>query len=189
MVKKYIPSIITIFRVIGSVILFFMVPFATPFYVLYTLCGVSDALDGWLARIWKVQSDKGAVLDSVADLIFYTVFVIRLFPVLEQELPVWGWCYFWSILFLRFLSYGTVAIKFRRFAAVHTYCNKMTGVALFCVPYMRFFLNMSQIALIVCTIAFIATIEEWMIHLRSGSYNPEIKSYWSLIRKNISEDR
>lgn len=182
MIKQYIPSLITVFRIVGSIILFFMIPFQFPFYVLYTLCGISDVLDGVLARAWKVQTDRGAILDSIADLVFYIVFMIRLLPVLQVELPGWGWGYFFAVLFLRLLSYLTVALKFHRFAAVHTYGNKMTGVALFCVPYMRFGLNMPEIALIVCTIALVATVEEWMIHLHSDTYNPDIKTYVTLMK-------
>lgn len=180
--KKIIPSLITIFRIIGSIVLFFMVPFETPFYVLYTLCGFSDVLDGLLARAWKVESDKGAALDSCADLLFYTVFMIRLLPILQNELPIWGWCYLFAVLLVRMASYLTVAVKFHRFAAVHTYGNKLTGLALFMVPYMRFGLNMSQIALIVCTIAMVASLEELVIHLSAHEYRPEIKCYVALMK-------
>lgn len=36
-------------------------------FLLFVGAGVSDAVDGWLARRWKAQSALGALLDPVAD--------------------------------------------------------------------------------------------------------------------------
>ena len=41
-----------------------------PFWVLYLIAGVTDMLDGFLARRWGVESHFGARLDSVADFVF-----------------------------------------------------------------------------------------------------------------------
>lgn len=182
MIKKYIPSVITVFRLISSIVLLFMAPFQTPFFILYSLCGISDVVDGCLARIWKVESDKGAALDSTADLLFYSVFMIRFIPVLRRELPIWGWCYLFLVLSIRALSYLTVALKFHRFAAVHTYGNKLTGIAVFGTPYLKFALSMPHIALLVGTIGFLAAIDEWLIHICSNEYRPEIKSFVRLLK-------
>lgn len=35
--------------------------------------GCSDALDGWVARRWQVQSRSGAILDAVADKLFVLI--------------------------------------------------------------------------------------------------------------------
>lgn len=47
---KQIPNIITIFRMIGSVALLLPKQFSTGFLLLYLLCGLSDVLDGYIAR-------------------------------------------------------------------------------------------------------------------------------------------
>jgi cardiolipin synthase len=36
-------------------------------FLLFVGAGVSDAIDGWMARAWKAQSALGALLDPVAD--------------------------------------------------------------------------------------------------------------------------
>ena len=41
-----------------------------PFWTLYALCGISDMVDGWLARRLHAETKAGAILDSVADLSF-----------------------------------------------------------------------------------------------------------------------
>ena len=40
-----------------------------PFWVLYLIAGLTDMLDGFLARRWGVESKFGARLDSLADLV------------------------------------------------------------------------------------------------------------------------
>ena len=76
--KKNIPNIITAVRIIGAAVLLFVEPLVVPFYVIYTLCGLSDAIDGFVARLIGAESALGAKLDSVADLMFYAVMLIHL---------------------------------------------------------------------------------------------------------------
>ncbi|KAJ3348633.1 hypothetical protein HDU91_006534 [Kappamyces sp. JEL0680] len=45
---------------------------------LLVLAGVTDALDGWIARRWKMQSAIGSVLDPAADKILMTTLVVSL---------------------------------------------------------------------------------------------------------------
>jgi phosphatidylglycerophosphate synthase len=42
----------------------------TLFLTLFLIAGLTDAIDGYLARKWKVQSKLGARLDSIADYAF-----------------------------------------------------------------------------------------------------------------------
>ena len=74
-------------RVAGSIGLLFCDVAGWMFWALYALCGISDMVDGWLARNLQAESKTGAVLDSVADIVFVACCAIRLFPVLE--IPVW----------------------------------------------------------------------------------------------------
>lgn len=50
------------------------------FFVLYILCGISDVLDGLIARALHTESEIGATLDSVADLIFAIMYIIKILP-------------------------------------------------------------------------------------------------------------
>ena len=45
---KYLPNALTLLRIVLCVPLLFMRPFSVWFFVLYTICGVSDMLDGYL---------------------------------------------------------------------------------------------------------------------------------------------
>ena len=62
------------------------------FYTLYIVAGLSDILDGWVARRTNTASDFGAKWDTVADLVFVAVCLIKLLPILTIPL----WLYIWT---------------------------------------------------------------------------------------------
>ena len=68
-----LPNFVTGLRMVGTFLLLFTKAFSPAFYVVYSICGISDVLDGFLARRTGTASEFGARLDSVADLLFYTV--------------------------------------------------------------------------------------------------------------------
>lgn len=64
-----IPNLITIGRIILVPVVFWLVVSGrhqTAFY-LFVLAGVSDAVDGWLAKRFDWQTELGAYLDPMAD--------------------------------------------------------------------------------------------------------------------------
>lgn len=52
------------------------------------LAGLTDVLDGWLARRLRAETAIGAVIDPVADKIFALTVMVTL--LVEQRLPGWG---------------------------------------------------------------------------------------------------
>lgn len=65
-----IANIITALRIVGCALLFVWPPLSLPFLLVYAWCGISDVLDGALARRFALQSDFGSALDSIADALF-----------------------------------------------------------------------------------------------------------------------
>ena len=49
-IYRHIADIITGLRICGAVTLLFLVPLSPVFYIVYTLTGLTDVLDGWAAR-------------------------------------------------------------------------------------------------------------------------------------------
>ena len=80
-------NIITILRILCSIALLFCPVFSLVFYALYITAGVSDMLDGWVARRTHTTSELGAKLDTIADVVFVIVCLVRLLPVLD--IPTW----------------------------------------------------------------------------------------------------
>ena len=175
-----VPNILTAFRIVGSLCLLFFRPPSLSFYILYSLCGFSDVLDGWIARSTGTTSELGAKLDSIADLLFYFVMVMGIMPVLIDILPVWLWAATGVVVLLRLASYLTAAIKYGRFASMHTYMNKVTGAAMFTMPYCLLAPCAVALCAVICLIAGLSSLEELIIHLVRREYNSGVKTIFDI---------
>lgn len=173
-----LPNCITATRIIGTLCLIPVQSLSPAFYGLYTLTGLTDVLDGWIARKMGNASELGAKLDSIADLIFYAVMLIKTFPILRTRLPVEIWYAVAMVLLLRLSAYLAAAVKYRRFASLHTYMNKLTGAAVFCVPYVISLPFAVPACWGICTVAAIASGEELLIHIRNKTYEQNRKTIW-----------
>lgn len=171
-----LPNCLTGLRIAGALGLLFVRTGSPGFYGLYTLCGVSDVLDGWAARRLNAVSERGARLDSAADLLFCAAAMVRLLPVLWALLPPMVWCGAAAVLAVRLASYGVAAVKYRRFAPLHTWLNKLTGVAVFAIPYGLLTPWDVPLCAAACGLAALAAAEELLIHLRAGVYDPDVKT-------------
>lgn len=160
MIRKNIANIITITRIIGTVFLIFNRVMSVPFLIAYIYSGLSDVIDGFLARKLNITSDLGRKLDSISDLFFYTVMMIKIWPFLVAYLPPFMWNIIWIILGIRICLYVHTQIKHHEFLANHTVFNKATGVAMFLLPFMLVTDYFLLYAAMVETIAAIAAIYE-----------------------------
>jgi len=179
-----LPNIITAVRLIGAVCLIFAQNFTTAFFIILTVCGISDLIDGTVARLMHSTSEFGARLDSVADLTFYSVMMAKLLPVLFDRLPKSLLYAALCVLIIRLLSYGIAAAKYHKFASLHTYMNKVTGVFVFFVPYFIPTEFAVYYSVAVCSVAALASVEELMIHAVTDSYNSDIQSFAVWMMKN-----
>jgi CDP-diacylglycerol--glycerol-3-phosphate 3-phosphatidyltransferase len=124
-----IPSIISALRILGALCLLFVNPTSVGFWVIYGLCGISDMLDGYLARKLHAESKTGAALDSVADICFVVCCAIRLIPVVQ--IPTWLWIWAGVIVAIKIVNQVSALIVRKRFCFPHTKANKLTGFLLF----------------------------------------------------------
>lgn len=169
-------DIITIFRIAGTLVLLFLRSFSVPFFCVYALTGLTDMLDGFIARKTHTESSFGARLDSIADLLFYTVMLIKIFPTLWTALPKEIWYAVAAILIIRISAYLTAAFKYRLFASLHTYLNKLTGLAVFLIPFLIITKYSVIYSLSVCAVAALASLEELVILITKRSYDSDTKS-------------
>ena len=126
---KRVPNIISALRILGAIGLLFFYPASVAFWVIYGLCGISDMLDGYLARKLHAESKTGAVLDSVADICFVACCAIKLITVME--IPTWLWIWAGLIVVIKLVNQVSALVICKRFCFPHTKANKMTGLLLF----------------------------------------------------------
>ena len=167
---------VTSLRMAASLVLLALPLRSAWFLAVYTLTGLTDVLDGWLARKTGTASEFGAKLDSMADLLFYGVLLLRFFPVLRQALPTTIWYAVAVILVVRLAAYAAAGIKYHRFASLHTRLNKLTGGAVFLLPYVLVLSSGVTYSWFVCALALAASAEELAIHLCRKKYRADRRS-------------
>lgn len=125
----HLPNIITGLRIATSISLLFCEVIGWPFWALYALCGISDILDGWLARKLNAETKVGAILDSVSDIVFVACCSIRLLPAID--IPIWLWIWAGVIVFIKIVNQVSALFVLKRFCFPHTPADKLTGLLLF----------------------------------------------------------
>lgn len=155
---KLLANSITTIRIICSIALLFFSAFSTAFYILYITAGVSDMMDGWVARRTHTASELGAKLDTIADIVFVIVCLVQLLPVLN--IPVWLWVWIGIIALIKIINIISGFIVQKRFVSVHSTMNKVTGLLLFVLPLTISFINLKYSATVVCIFATFAAIQE-----------------------------
>ena len=162
-----IPNIISALRIPGAILLLLFYPTSVAFWIIYGLCGISDMLDGHLARKLHAESKTGAVLDSVADICFVACSAVRLVPVVQ--IPTWLWIWAGVIAAIKIVNQVSALIVCKRFCFPHTKENKLTGLLLFLsVPTV--FWSIVPIASVAGVASFAAVQEGHFI--RTGRVEP-----------------
>lgn len=77
---KNLVNIMTISRIFVSFFIFFLITLKSYLFalILFVIASLTDYLDGYLARKYKVESDFGRILDPIADKILISVLFIAL---------------------------------------------------------------------------------------------------------------
>ena len=115
-------------------------------------------IDGTIARKTNSISRFGSQLDTAADLVFVTVSLFRLLPVIH--LPVWLWIWGGVIAMIKIgnILWGYVFKK--QFISLHTIMNKIAGLLLFLWPFTWSLVEMKYSSIAVCSIAACAALQE-----------------------------
>jgi len=176
---KYIPNALSIARFF-IIIAFIIVavldsPIAPAAMILFLVAGLTDMLDGPIARRTNNTSELGAELDSIADHFMIIVAVFVLIP----ALGLWSWLLptIWVALASKLISLVPAFVKYRKIYFIHTTLSKITAVLLFLGAIIYFFLysfispqaaiyvlNVYLLAVII--IVFVNSIEEILIILK-----------------------
>ena len=151
-------DLITGFRILCAFALLFCQPFSPPFILLYLIAGITDMIDGTVARMTATTSEFGSKLDTAADFVFVAVCLWKLLPRLAVPLWLWVWLVLIALIKMINIIFGYVIQK--KYVACHTVMNKVTGVLLFMLPLTLPVVELKYSAPLVCTVATFAAIQE-----------------------------
>lgn len=156
--EKMAANIITGCRIVCSIFMLAVPVSSLRFWGLYLLCGISDMVDGAVARKTGSVSRFGAGLDAAADTVFAAASLIRILPVLQ--VPNWVWIWMGVIVLIKISNLAVGLICRKRWFSLHTAMNKITGLLLFLLPLSLRFIPLRYSAAVVCLAATCAAVQE-----------------------------
>lgn len=186
----YMVNGITLYRLIAAPFLLYLIITRQPdlFKWFLALSFFTDAIDGYLARRYKVVSIMGAKLDSIGDDLTVIAGVIGLF-VLKQEFISREiiWLVFIFILFL--IQVISALVRYGALTSFHTYLAKLAAVFQGTFLILAFFLKEPDYVLFYAAIAVTALdlLEEIALTFLLPKWKANIKGiYWVLKQRSSS---
>ncbi len=176
---------ITMVRVVAAPLAFIFRESPTLFLTLWTLCGLSDAVDGTVARATGTSNARGARLDTIADLVAYSILVLLVATMVDTLplLPYW----IAIVAVVRLVDLAICAWRFRTFGSVHTWANKFTGGLLFFLPVYILWLPGDLWGWMLFLIALLSALEEGAILLVSKRLDLECPTIWHALNQQHSD--
>ena len=147
------------------------------FLIMFIIIGVTDKLDGTLARYLNQTTALGAKLDTIADMVFYPLIALWLYRFESGVVGEW-WNLIYFLLALYFFKMITGKIKFGYVPAFHTIGAKTFSASLYFFMIIAMLdSNLAEsIFPLLCVIGFINQIEETYILLTRDSVDENIRS-------------
>lgn len=154
-------------------------PAPTAFIVAYITTGITDVLDGLIARKFGYESSLGAKLDSISDLIFYIILLVVFIKLFSSILGIAHIAALMVIILVRLINIVLTKLKYKKVVFVHTYANKTAGIVIFIVPVIFLFTHNNMIIWAILAVVFAAAIDELLITIKYSEVNLNRKSFLS----------
>lgn len=183
---RNIPNLLSGWRLatFPFLIVFIAISQRDAFIILLSINLVTDILDGWIARTFKLQTEFGARLDSLADMgTFIAAFTA--FIVFEKEFVKAKEVEFSIMIFLWICPQVISLIRFKRPPHFHLWSNKFAGYiqGIFIFSYFNwgysdwYFYTMFVISLV-------AFLEEGIVVISIPKLRSNLKGIYWMIREN-----
>jgi CDP-diacylglycerol--glycerol-3-phosphate 3-phosphatidyltransferase len=161
-IGKNIPNIISLSRIALSFSLFFVAQQPVFVFWIIVACGVTDALDGFLARRLHCESDLGARLDSLGDLLFFSALV--LYVVRYQMDAIQKYLLgIYAIFLIKTISLVVCTIKNHTTYSLHTYGNKLTGILVVVSICLILLTGKGHFTVVLVAVGVLSALEELLI--------------------------
>ena len=176
---KSVPNMITSLRfILAPFLLYFSyIQELFVFTILFYVCGISDYIDGPIARRYKLTSELGSFLDSLADellLLFGLIFIYLLKPgILVNNIPL-----FVVFLIIYMVERVLFFVLHKGKIRLHLYSGKTFARAYYIfLPVMFYLNNYKPFMYLILLLGIMTLIEHSLIYIKYKEIDPEIKSF------------
>lgn len=173
-----VPNLLSGFRLLLAVVLWIPAVLDLPLLVGAGLimAGLTDVLDGFLARRWGATTEYGSRLDSAADMVLV---VCAAFWVILVEPSVF---FDNKLLVLSWMLMGTASlvvglVKFRRIPDLHLYMTKASSAAGYVFIIFMFVVGYSAaLFYIASALLIVSTLESLLLQLLTHKPDERVRS-------------
>lgn len=145
-----------------SIVLIFVPYYSFSYYLIYLACGLSDVLDGYFARKFQAISRFGTIMDTIADLTFYSIMILRFLQ--HYHLPWWIFVWIALLCVVRITAWLIRKIKWKQFLPMHSILNKFTAFCIFVIfLFPQYFRDSFAVGL--CLVATASCLHELYMNL------------------------
>jgi len=130
---KYIPNALSISRIILAISLLFIPALSPLFLAVYVVAGVTDMIDGPIARKLDAVTSLGANLDGIADYTFTAIGIFTIVPALKPH-PTVVIIIVAMIIVMKGTGMIVGFIRYRQLMMMHTYGAKTGAMLAFLFP-------------------------------------------------------
>jgi len=167
--------LLSIIRIVFSLFIIIVAKNNRLLFVIVLLCGLTDVLDGYIARKYKVESKLGAKLDSLGDYTFFLMLVLYFF-IWRLNLIEDNSIFIVIVIMVRLSSLLVCWIKNKKVYSLHNIANKVTGLLLYVGILIEIVVERKDIVIFLLVISLISALEELMIMLTIKEPDSNIKS-------------
>lgn len=175
---------ITYLRILLVLSLLFLVKEQIAFFIVYGIAGLTDIIDGYIARKLHQESLLGAKLDSIADVLLSGIIFYYMIQYLDQIYQIF-YILFIAVFICKLIIIVLNYIKFHQWFIRHTISNKLSGILLFFIPFTVFFQVLNSYLWILFVISFITIIDELLIFLFSRDMNINQKNAIIMLKERM----
>jgi CDP-diacylglycerol--glycerol-3-phosphate 3-phosphatidyltransferase len=160
-----IANALSVLRIALGVSLLATPALSPAFLGILAAAGLTDMLDGFVARRTGTESELGARLDSAADLTLAVICLARVLPAVA--VPAWLWAWVAVIVVVKVANVVSGLAMRRRLVMPHTTANKAAGIFVFLVPFAIPTLGVVAPSIPACAVATFAAVQEGHL-IRTG---------------------
>lgn len=181
-----IPNVLSAYRIVAIPLIIWTIVIGEKrlFITLLSINLITDILDGLIARTFKLETEFGARLDSIADIGTYLMAFSGMI-ILESDF-VKEHQFVFMLLILLFISYEIVSlIRFKRTPSLHLYSSKTVGYiqGIFIFTYFLFGYN-SWYFYFMITCSCLAYIEALTIIFLIPKLRSNVKGIYFILKEH-----
>jgi len=183
--KKQIPNILSSSRIVFSPAMVFARSSPHCFAFIYFTVGMTDMLDGYLARKYHWESKLGVTLEMLADATYFLCAFIAIALGAKLHMTTFAWFYGAAILLCRLISVILIRLKFKVWGEMHLASMKMLGFLVLPLFPLAIYLQRipASIVIFYLTVFAIGSLEQLVLALKLKEFDSSCKGLYFIYKE------